>query len=201
MAAGLLAACGGGAPPASPTVSPGAPSAVSAAATPEPASASPLASVVTPISSPAPASAAASGSPPSATEVPAGSPHARPSFDPKELAALLSARITVLDVADSDLAVVVAYVDPKSGTSSPVGTFPVGSLEQLTEPVPAGRYALEFRLPAAATSGPRCTIDIADGGRVQFVAAGPDAIAVTTAATNPTSKSALLVPSSALCKA
>lgn len=154
--------------------------------------------------SPAPDASAAPGSP--APVAPAdppatGSARPRPSIDPAQLAAFLTATITVIDVADADLAVTVSYVDQENGTATALGTYPVGALEQLTNAVAAGRYRLDFRLPAGGVSGPRCTIDIADMVAVRFIAASADAIAVTRTGTKPKTAADLLVSSSPLCKA
>lgn len=152
--------------------------------------------------SPAPVASAAPLAPVEPAASPAtGSARPRPSLDAAELAAFLTARITVFDVADADLAVTVSYVDQKSGKVTALGMYPVGALEQLTNAVAAGRYRLDFSLPAGATSGPRCTIDIADKDAVRFVAASADAIAVTRAGTTPKTAADLLVSTSPLCKA
>jgi hypothetical protein len=171
-------------PASGPTTAPSAASAV-------PASPAPAASAVP--ESLAPVEPAASPA--------TGSARPRPSLDAAELAAFLTARITVFDVADADLAVTVSYVDQKSGKVTALGTYPVGALEQLTNAVGAGRYRLDFSLPAGAASGPRCTIDIADKDAVRFVAASADAIAVTRAGTRPKTAADLLVSTSPLCKA
>ena len=195
-----LAACGSAGPsaPASAASAVAPPSLSASGPTTAPSAASAIPASPAPVASTAPESLAPVEATASAAT---GSARPRPSIDPAELAAFLTARITVFDVADADLAVTVSYVDQTSGKVTALGTYPLGTLEQLTNAVAAGRYVLDFRLPAGAASGPRCTIDIADKEAVRFVAASADAIAVTRTGTRPKTAADLLVSSSPLCKA
>jgi hypothetical protein len=123
----------------------------------------------------------------------------RPSLDAKAIANLLTASITLIDVADTDLAAAVTYVDPSSGDSGSLGTRVVGPSEQIAESVPAGTYRIEFRLPASSATKQTCTIAVKDGAAFTFVAV-PGAIAVSRMGYTPATAADLFVGSSPLCK-
>jgi len=166
------------------------------------------------VSSPAPtASPAPSPSPtatpaPSATETPsatpaspAPSPRVRPSLaiDLAELGAYLTSSITLVDLAETDLAVTVAYVDPDSGDSASLGTYTLGSMEQMTNSVPPGTYRLDFRQPADSPAGPSCTIEIGDADGYVF-AAIENSVAIARTGAAPTETRELFVATSSLCQ-
>ena len=109
-----------------------------------------------------------------------------------------SSKITILNLADGDLAVTVAFVDPSGGPPSPLATFTIGPSGQQSDAVPPGTYRLGFR-QSGSTSGSTCTITIAKGGRYTF-AAVPNAIAVSRAGHTPTKAADLFVPTSSLCR-
>jgi hypothetical protein len=186
-------------------------SAALAACTAAPAASSPVA--VTPVANgavPAPSSVEASASPaaaiasPSDTLAPTDSPTPSrsrkpiPSLDPAELDAIMTSSITLVDLADADLAVSVAYVDPGSTKPFDLGTYKLGFTEQLTNKVPVGTYRLDFRQPATSKTGPRCTITIADGDAFTF-AAIDGAVAITKAGVAPKAAGDLFVATSPLC--
>ena len=175
----LLAACGGAAVPSSaPTASP--------ARSPS-STATPAASAIeTPSAAPA---------------SPAPSPRVRPSLaiDLAELDAYLTSSITLIDLAETDLAVTVAYVDPDSGDSASLGTYTLESMDQMTHSVPPGTYRLDFRQPADSPAGPSCTIEIADADGYVF-AAVDDAVAIGRTGTTPTDARELFVATSSLCQ-
>lgn len=175
----LLAACGGTAVSSSaPTVSPA----------PSPA----------PTATPAPS---ATETPSAAPASPAPSPRVRPSLaiDLAELGAYLTSSITLVDLAETDLAVTVAYVDPDSGDSASLGTYTLGSMEQLTNSVPPGTYRLDFRQPADSPAGPSCTIEIGDADSYVF-AAIESAVAIARTGNAPTETRELFVATSSLCQ-
>ncbi|MDO8485288.1 MAG: hypothetical protein Q7S35_10135 [Candidatus Limnocylindrales bacterium] len=175
----LIAACGGASAPSS---VPAAPPTSSPSTT-----ASPTASVTE-----APSAAPASVAP---------SPKARPSLDIDlaELDAYLTSSITLLDLADDDLAVTVTYVDPGSEESASLGTYTLASMDQMTNSVPPGTYRLDFRQPPDSTTGPSCTIEIADADGYVF-AAVDDAVAISRTGTAPTDARELFVATSSLCQ-
>lgn len=178
----LLAACGGAAVSSSaPTASP---------ATPAPSSA--------PTATPAPL---ASETPSAVPASPAPSPRVRPSLaiDLAELGAYLTSSITLVDLAETDLAVTVAYVDSDSGDSASLGTYTLGSMEQLTNSVPPGTYRLDFRQPADSPAGPSCTIEVGDADGYVF-AAIENSVAIARTGAAPTETRELFVATSSLCQ-
>jgi len=129
-------------------------------------------------------------------------PRPRPSLevDLEEVAAYLTASITLLDLADEGLAVDVLYVDSSGGAPFPVGTYTLEPQEQSTNAVPPGVYELTFRQPSTATSGATCTIEVGETDGYIFAALG-DAIAVTRTGGTPTEAAELFVATSSLCDA
>ena len=161
--------------------------------------ASPVASpVATPSRTASPSLAPAATA--ATTELPAPSKSARPrpSIDQADLDAFLTSSITLLDLADADLAVTVAYIDPDSDEAIDVGTYTVGFTEQQTNQVPPGKYRLEFRKPADVAKGPTCTIELADGEAYTF-AAIDGGVAVSRAGDSPADARELFVGTSSLC--
>jgi hypothetical protein len=142
-----------------------------------------------------------------ATGAPA-TPHSsvgpRPSASPdvaaiiEASAAQFSATIRLLNLADSDIAVSVAFIDPSTPQPQDLGTYTVGASGQESDSVPPGTYRLAFKQPLGASAGSTCTIAIAKGGVVTFVAV-PGAIAVSRTGYAPTKSADLFVPTSSLC--
>lgn len=134
------------------------------------------------------------------TDSPAPSTPSRPlpSIDQAELDGYLTSSITLIDLADGDLAVTVAYIDPSSEESIDLGTYALEFTEQITNQVPPGTYRLEFRQPANSATGPTCTIEISDGGGYVF-AAVQDAIAISRTGAKPNDARELFVSTSSLC--
>ena len=166
------------------------------AASPEPPAASDAA---VPPSAEASASSAPSQSP---TPTPDATPRPRPSLDVdlEEVAAYLTAGITLLDLADTDVAVDVTYLDPTSGEPFPVGTYTLEPEEQLSNSVPPGVYELTFRQPASSATGEACTIEVGETDTYVFATLG-DAVAVTRADESPTDAAELFIATSSLCEA
>lgn len=138
-----------------------------------------------------------------ATATPATPPPSRrprPSLDVDlaELDAYLTSTITLVDLADEDLEVVVTYVDPGSETPFPLGVYTLESMDQITNDAPPGTYTLEFHQPAGSTSATSCTFEIADAEGYIFAALG-DAVAITTTGAQPTDADELFVATSSLC--
>jgi len=171
----LVAACSGAAGGAGPSAVPAA----SAAASPVPS-----------------ATEAASAAPASAGP----SPKAKPSLeiDLADIGEFLTAGITLLDLADTDLAVTVTYIDPGSGDSVGLGTYTLGPDDHLSNSVPPGTYRLDFRQPPDSTTGPTCTIEVGDTDAYSFVAV-TGAVAVSRAGLTPTDARELFVATSSLC--
>ncbi len=155
---------------------------------------------VTVTPSPSPAESAAPTETASPTDSPAPSTPSKPlpSIDQAELDAFLTSSITLVDLADDDLAVTVAYVDLSSNDAIDLGTYALASTEQMTNQVPAGTYRLEFRQPADRTTGPSCTIEVSDADGYVF-AAVRGAIAVSRTGTKPKDARELFVATSSLC--
>jgi hypothetical protein len=179
MFALALAACSGAAAPTSAPVSP------AATASPSP----------TPVASSAPTETVAP------TESPAPSTPSKPlpSIDQAELDAYLTSSITLIDLADDDLAVTVSYVDPGSEQSIGLGTYSLESMDQMTNQVPPGSYRLEFRQPANSAAGPACAIEISDADGYVF-AVVQDAIAISRTGVKPKDARELFVATSSLCR-
>jgi len=169
-----------------------------------------LVAVVSPASSPpataaptAPPTASPSEAPtPPPTASPSAAPSAsarpRPSIDQADLDAILTSSITLLDLADDDLAVMVAYVDPDSDEAIDLGTYSLAFAEQQTNQVPPGVYRLDFRQPVDDATGATCTIDLSDGEAYTF-AAIDGGVAVSRAGDTPTDARELFVATSSLC--
>lgn len=138
--------------------------------------------------------------PPAASPLPAPSTSHKPipSIDQAELDAIMTASITLIDLADADLAVTVAYVDPGSAEAFDLGTYSLKFTEQLTNQLPAGTYRLDFRQPAASKTGPTCTIEVADGEAFTF-AAIDGAVAISKTGATPKAVRDLFVATSSLC--
>ena len=189
--AAVLAACGGAsvataAPTAPPTVSPSpSPSPV-----PSPTAASRASAPVT-VATAKPGKPRASAGP-----QPSSSPDIAAMIEAS--AAQFSATIRLLDLADGDVAVTVAFIDPSSGPPSPLGTYTISPSGRQSDAVPPGTYRLVF-LQSGSTTGPTCTITLAKGGVYTFVVV-PGAIAVSRAGYTPTTTADLFVPSSTLCQ-
>jgi hypothetical protein len=139
------------------------------------------------------------------TAKPSASGGPRPSASP-DIAAIIgsmaksfTATIRFLDLADGDLAVTVAFVDPSSPQVQALGTYTLGSSGQQSNKVPPGTYRLAFRQPSTSKTGPTCTITIAKGSVYTFVAV-PGAIAVSRAGYTPTKAADLFVPTSSVCR-
>jgi hypothetical protein len=121
-----------------------------------------------------------------------------PSIDQSELDAVMTASITLIDLAEADLAVSVGFVDPDSTKPIDLGTYALGFSDQLTNQVPPGTYRLDFRQPADSKGGPTCTIEIGDGDALTF-AAIDGAIAISKSGTAPKAARDLFVATSSLC--
>lgn len=179
--AAILAACSGAPAPgqvavASPTSSPIPSPSLEVAPSPSPAD------TLAPPESPAPS----------------GSAKPLPSIDQAQLDAIMTSSITLIDLADADLAVAVAYVDPDTAKPIDLGTYSLEFTDQLTNQVPPGTYRLDFRQPAASKTGTTCTIDIADGEVFTF-AAIDGAVAISKAGVAPKAAGDLFVATSSLC--
>lgn len=119
-------------------------------------------------------------------------------MDLDEIAAYLTSSITLLDLAEADLAVVITYHDPGSETPFPLGSYRLDSMEQVTNDAPPGRYTLEFHQPAAASTATTCTIEVGSDEGYVFAALG-DAIALTSTGSTPSVADDLFVATSSLC--
>jgi len=169
------------------------------AASPVPASAPPESPAVTstPAASPEPSIAVVPTVAP-ATPRPTAKPRPSLDIDLAELDAFMTSSITLLNLADDDLAVTVAYIDPEGGVPFPLGSFALESMDQVTNEAPPGTYTLEFRQSAGSTSATSCTIRIADAERYVF-AALDDAIAISSSTTPPSMAGEMFVATSPLC--
>jgi hypothetical protein len=156
----------------------------------------------TPTTSPAPSASPS----PSASEVaiptdfPAASKSAkpRPSISQNDLDAILTSSITLLDLAEDDLAVSVTYIDPDSEEPFDLGSYSLAFTDQQTYQVPPGVYNLEFRQPADSPNGPACKIDLGDGEAYTF-ASIEGAVAVSRSGERPSDAGELFIATSSLC--
>jgi hypothetical protein len=135
---------------------------------------------------------------PTVSAAPSRSAKPLPSFDQADLDAILTSSITLIDLADDDLAVTVSYLDPSSDQSFDMGTYTLGTMEQTTYQVPPGTYRLAFRQPASSATGPSCTIEIGDAGGYVF-AALQDAVAISRTDVKPKDARELFISTSSLC--
>lgn len=144
--------------------------------------------------------ASASDVPAAPTDSPAPSALAkpRPSIDQADLEAILTSSITLVDLADGDFVVTVAYIDTESDEAIDLGTYTLASMDQQTNQVPPGAYRLEFRQPASSATGPSCTIELGDADAYTF-AAIEGAIAIAKAGEAPSDAAELFVATSSLC--
>lgn len=149
------------------------------------------------VATPSPVESAAPAAP-TEPPVPDTSPKPRPSIDQADLDALLTSSITLVDLADDDLAVTVAYIDGESGEAIDLGTYTLGALDQQTNQVPQGVYRLDFRQPADSATGPTCTIELGDDDAYTFAAIEGN-VAIAKAGEAPTEAAELFVATSSLC--
>jgi hypothetical protein len=164
------------------------------------------AAAVSPVASPtaSPSPTASESAPPVETLAPTDPPAPTksmkplPSIDQAELDAIMTASITLIDLADADLSVTVGFVDPGSTKPIDLGTYALGSTDQLTNQVPPGTYRLEFRQPTDSKTGPTCTIKVADGDAFTF-AAVDGAVAISKTGTVPKAVADLFIATSSLC--
>ena len=191
--AAIVASCGGGSSPTTQPANPSAPSSTVPAAS----ATQSLAPSPTPVPTPSPTASATAAAEASA---PAASKRPRPSLDPAELAAYLTATLTLFDAADVDVSVSLTYIDPSSGPFE-FGTYSLGAEEQLSHSVPPGTYKVVFHVASAGGKAPTCSIDVKDGSTVTFFVASSDAIAVTRTGFKPQKSADLFVATSSLCKA
>ena len=175
-----LAACSaspGASSPADPTAPPTLPPTAAPSPTPSPTE---------PPSTPEPSPSEA-----------AASPKALPSIDQATLDAMLTSSITLLNLAEADLSVVVMYREAEAEAPFPLGEYILASTDQQTYEVPAGFYDLQFG-HAGSGAGDACTIALADGDAYTFVAVD-GAVAIARAGDAPTQASELFVATSSLC--
>ena len=191
--AAIVASCGGGSSPIAQSASPSALPSIAQVT----AAASALAASPSPVSTPSPPASATAAAEASA---PAASTRPRPSLDASQLAAYLTATLSLFDVADADVSVTLTYIDPTSGPFE-FGTYSLGASEQLSHAVPPGTYRIAFQVAPASGKGPTCTIDLNDGSTVTFFVASREAIAVTRIGFKPAKSADLFVATSSLCKA
>jgi hypothetical protein len=190
----VLAACSGSpsstAAPGSPAVGLASPAAASPSVSPDPS----LTPAPTVVPSVRPSTAAS-------TVRPSAKPHPSASVDPAALiasaASSFTATLTLLDLADRDVAVSVAFIDPAGGQTSPLGTYTLGTTEQQSSAVPPGMYRLAFTGSGAGASP--CTITIAKGQTFSFVVLN-DAVAVSRSGFTPKKAGDLFVATSSLCR-
>jgi hypothetical protein len=149
------------------------------------------------VATPSPSASEAAAAP---TKVPEPSTPAkpRPSIDQADLEAFLTSSITLVKLADGDLAVTVAYIDTESDEAIDLGTYTLTSMDQQTNQVPPGPYRLEFRQPAAGGPGPACMIELDDDDAYTFGAV-EGSIAIAKAGEAPSDAADLIVPTSSLC--
>jgi len=122
----------------------------------------------------------------------------RPSIDQATIDAMLTSSLTLLNLADADLLVVVLYREAADETPFPLGSYTLAFTDQQTYEVPAGLYDLEFRQPADSRTGSTCTIELGSTDAYSF-AAIDGAVAIARAGDPPTEASELFVATSSLC--
>jgi hypothetical protein len=190
--AALTASCSGAASPSgAPPTTVSSPAETAAPSGP-PDGATPSPALETPI-------AVATAGPTAAASRAPSSLRPRPSLDSAAVSAYLTGNVTLLNLADADLAVTVTYIDPDSGQSVALGTYTVQSFAQQTNALPPASYRLDFRQPPDSSTGPRCTIAVKDGQAYSFVAV-PGAIAISRAGYTPADARDLFLATSSLCE-
>jgi hypothetical protein len=186
----VVAACTGTGAPATLTAVPAATEPPTESRSPSPTfSPSP-----SPIETAAPSEAVA----PTESPAPSKSFKPLPSIDQAELDAYMTSSITLIDLADDDLAVTVSYLDPESEQAFDLGTYLLEFSDQITNQVPQGTYRLDFRQPADSTTGASCTLEIGAADAYVF-AALQDAVAISLTGAEPKDAGELFISTSPLC--
>jgi hypothetical protein len=136
---------------------------------------------------------------PPSTATPTRDPSATPTPSPIDLRPVLTAEMTVVNLADRPLRVTVTAIDPES-----LGEFEVGAYELAPEQVTAQRvlplrYRLDFRLAPDIDLG-TCTIDVAEAEQLQFAVVGAGVV-LTTNGAEPADAAEMVAATSSRCGA
>jgi hypothetical protein len=134
-----------------------------------------------------------------AEPTPTPDPNATPEPTPIDLLPFLTAELTVVNLAEEQVALTVTLLDPESTDEYELGTFELEPLQVTTQSVIPARFRLDFGFAGGASAG-TCTIDIEDGDQVQF-AIIETGIAITTSGTEPADPAELVVTTASRCQA
>lgn len=145
--------------------------------------------VTPPASSSAAPSEPVSGSPPASGEA---------SAEPFDLSPYLTGKLSLLNLAESKLEVLVNYVDTDTGEPSLLATLVLEPLDFNAQKVPPGTYEIEFRDAGSATANAMCRLVLEDFGVFRFVAVD-EGVAITRDGYEPTESAELFVSTSSLC--
>jgi hypothetical protein len=153
-----------------------------------------------PASPPAAIGATPSPSPsPPPTVAPTLDPNATPRPTPLDILPFLTSEITVVNLAEQQLALKVTLLDPDSTDEFSLGTYELEPLQVTTQSVVPTRFRLEFAFSGGGSAG-TCTIDIEEGDQVQF-AVIETGIAITSSAAEPEDPAEMVVATASRCRA
>ncbi|HWH37009.1 MAG TPA: hypothetical protein VNT28_04455 [Candidatus Limnocylindrales bacterium] len=157
------------------------------------ASPTPFAQLTTP-----PPTATASPSPPPAV-TPTPDPDATPTPTPLDILPFLTSEITVVNLAEQQLALTVTLLDPESSDEFALGTYEVEPLQVTTQSIVPTRFRLEFAFTGGGSAG-TCTIDVGDGEQIHF-AVIETGVALVSSTGEPADPAELVVATSSRCQA
>jgi hypothetical protein len=151
-----------------------------------------------PVSTPAPIETPVPTPEPPSTPAGTPDPNATPRPTPVDVLPFLSAEVVVVNLADRELSLTVALLDPDSDAEFVVGTFDLQPEQVTAQAVVPTIFRLAFALDGGSSSS--CIIEIGEGEQVQFaVVAG--GIAITSSLGEPADVAEMLVATSSRCQA
>jgi hypothetical protein len=134
---------------------------------------------------------------PSSSGSPVKSPAPCPT--PIDISSILTAELTVLNVATKPVHLVVGILNPDDGTTFPVIDEVLGANNSVERNAPPSIYELEFTAEGAATAFATCRLTVADGEAYDFVAA-EDLVTVLKRGAEPSDPAEIFVDTSTLCR-
>jgi hypothetical protein len=127
---------------------------------------------------------------------PAGSP----SSEPIDISAYLTVRLSVVNLAEVPVDVVVSLVDTSTGDVTQLITLVLEPLDFESQKVPPNVFDVVFTVRGSATALASCRMQVENDDSLDF-AALDDAVAVSKRGYVPADRSELFVATSTLCKA
>jgi hypothetical protein len=129
---------------------------------------------------------------------PTPDPNATPRPTALDIAPYLTSQVTVVNLADTSLALTVALLDPDSTDEYVIGTFDLAPDQVTTQSVIPALFRIDFAYGGGPVTA-SCSINIADGEQLQFavVATG---IVMASNGTEPADAAEMIVATSARCQ-